>query len=435
MNEYDSGRISDFTKAINYRKTENFKEADCFVLNTCHIREKATEKMFHEIGRIKKEYKDKKKPIVLITGCVAQAEGEIILKKSKYVDAVIGPQSYQKINEIIKKIENNNKEKIDETNFDVIKKFDTLSELENQASKVFNYITIQEGCDKFCKFCVVPYTRGVETSRPFEQIISEVKSLIKNGCKDITLLGQNVNAYNYKGKKLSDIIFELEKLDNLQRVRYTTSHPKDMTEDLILAHGRFKKLMPLIHLPVQSGSNKVLNSMNRRHSVEYYLDKIKKLKKINANLEFTSDFIIGYPGETDEDFCQSINLLKKVKYIQVFSFVYSPRPGTPASDLSLTNSATAKERLIKFQSLADKYQLDFKRKLIGKTVKVLIEKKINNQNSYFGRDEYMNSVITSELKNDNLIGKVVEVEIQKTNKQTMLGRIINNFKTEKEFAA
>ncbi len=249
------------------------------------------------------------------------------------------------------------------------------------------------------------------------------------------MLGQNVNAYNYKGKKLSDIIFELEKLDNLQRVRYTTSHPKDMTEDLILAHGRFKKLMPLIHLPIQSGSNKVLNSMNRRHSVEYYLDKIKKLKKINANLEFTSDFIIGYPGETDEDFCQSINLLKKVKYIQVFSFVYSPRPGTPASDLSLTNGATAKERLIKFQSLADKYQLDFKRKFIGKTVKVLIEKKINNQNSYFGRDEYMNSVITSELKNDNLIGKVVEVEIQKTNKQTMLGRIINNFKTEKEFAA
>ena len=435
MNEYDSGRISDFTKAINYRKTENFKEADCFVLNTCHIREKATEKMFHEIGRIKKEYKDKKKPIVLITGCVAQAEGEIILKKSKYVDAVIGPQSYQKINEIIKKIENKNKEKIDETSFDTIKKFDTLSELENKASKVFNYITVQEGCDKFCKFCVVPYTRGVETSRPFEQIICEVKSLIKNGCKDITLLGQNVNAYNYKGKKLSDIIFELEKLDNLQRVRYTTSHPKDMTEDLILAHGRFKKLMPLIHLPVQSGSNKILDSMNRRHSVEYYLDKIKKLKKNNANLEFTGDFIIGYPGETEEDFHQSINLLKKVKYIQVFSFVYSPRPGTPASDLSLTNSSIAKERLIKFQSLADKYQLDFKRKLIGKTVKVLIEKKINNSNSYFGRDEYMNSVITSELKNKNLIGKIVEVEIQKTNKQTMFGTIINNFKTKKEFAA
>ncbi len=435
MNEYDSGRISDFTKAINYTKTENFKEADCFVLNTCHIREKATEKMFHEIGRIKKEYKNKKKPIVLITGCVAQAEGEVILKKSKYVDAVIGPQSYQKINDIIKKIENNYKEKIDETNFDVIKKFDTLSELENKASKVLNYITIQEGCDKFCKFCVVPYTRGAEASRPFEQIIGEVKSLVKNGCKDITLLGQNVNAYNYKGKKLSDIIFELEKLDNLHRVRYTTSHPKDMTEDLILAHGKFKKLMPLIHLPVQSGSNKVLNSMNRRHSVEYYLDKIKKLKKINPNLEFTSDFIIGFPGETDADFHQSINLLKKVKYIQVFSFIYSPRPGTPASDLPLTNSYTAKERLMKFQSLADKHQLDFKRKLIGKTVKVLIEKKINNQNSYFGRDEYMNSVITSKLKNENLIGKVVEVEIQQTNKQTMLGRIINNFKTEREFAA
>ena len=435
MNEYDSSRISDFTKAINYIKTENFKEADCFVLNTCHIREKATEKMFHEIGRIKKEYKYKKKPIVLITGCVAQAEGEVILKKSKYVDAVIGPQSYQNINDIIKKIEKNNKERIDETNFDVIKKFDTLNEIENKTSKVLNYITIQEGCDKFCKFCVVPYTRGAETSRPFEQIINEVKSLIKNGCKDITLLGQNVNAYNYKGKKLSDLISELEKLDNLKRVRYTTSHPKDMTEDLILAHGKFKKLMPLIHLPVQSGSNKVLDSMNRRHSIEYYLDKIRKLKKINNKLEFTSDFIIGYPGETNEDFNQSIDLLNEVKYVQVFSFIYSPRPGTPASDLSTINSSIAKERLMKFQLLADKYQLSFKKKLIGKTVKVLIEKKTKNQNTYFGRDEYMNSVITSEIKNDILIGKIVEVEIQKANKQTMFGRIINQFKTEKEFAA
>ena len=435
MNEYDSGRISDFTKAINYIKTENFKEADCFVLNTCHIREKATEKMFHEIGRIKKEYKYKKKPIVLITGCVAQAEGEVILKKSKYVDAVIGPQSYQNINDIIKKIEKNNKERIDETNFDVIKKFDTLNEIENKTSKVLNYITIQEGCDKFCKFCVVPYTRGAETSRPFEQIINEVKSLIKNGCKDITLLGQNVNAYNYKGKKLSDLILELEKLDNLKRIRYTTSHPKDMTEDLILAHGKFKKLMPLIHLPVQSGSNKVLDSMNRRHSVKYYLDKIRKLKTINDKIEFTSDFIIGYPGETNEDFNQSLDLLKKVKYIQVFSFIYSPRPGTPASDFPKINSSIAKERLIKFQLLADKYQLNFKKKLIGKIVKVLIEKKIKNQNAYFGRDEYMNSVIISEIKNDILIGKIVEVEIQKTNKQTMFGKILNQFKTKEEFAA
>ena len=435
MNEYDSSRISDFTKAINYIKTENFKEADCFVLNTCHIREKATEKMFHEIGRIKKEYKYKKKPIVLITGCVAQAEGEVILKKSKYVDAVIGPQSYQNINDIIKKIEKNNKERIDETNFDVIKKFDTLNEIENKTSKVLNYITIQEGCDKFCKFCVVPYTRGAETSRPFEQIINEVKSLIKNGCKDITLLGQNVNAYNYKGKKLSDLILELEKLDNLKRIRYTTSHPKDMTEDLILAHGKFKKLMPLIHLPVQSGSNKVLDSMNRRHSVKYYLDKIRKLKTINDKIEFTSDFIIGYPGETNEDFNQSLDLLKKVKYIQVFSFIYSPRPGTPASDFPTINSSIAKERLIKFQLLADKYQLNFKKKLIGKIVKVLIEKKIKNQNAYFGRDEYMNSVIISEIKNDILIGKIVEVEIQKTNKQTMFGKIIKQFKTEEEFAA
>ena len=424
MNEYDSGRISDFTKAINYRKTENFKEADCFVLNTCHIREKATEKMFHEIGRIKKEYKDKKKPIVLITGCVAQAEGEIILKKSKYVDAVIGPQSYQKINEIIKKIENNNKEKIDETNFDVIKKFDTLSELENQATKVFNYITIQEGCDKFCKFCVVPYTRGPEYSRSLKEILLETNQLVYNGAKEITLLGQNVNAYNFENKKLSDIISEISKIKNLKRIRYTTSHPRDFSEDLIDAHKNCEKLMPLVHLPVQSGSNKVLKAMNRKHTIEEYLKVVEKLIKFRPNIKFSSDFIIGYPTETNEDFQQTLKLMNNIKFINSYSFIFSARPGTPAYNLESVSEKEAKKRLIKFQFLADKIKINYRKELINKNARVLFENKVKNDNKYFGRDEYFNSVIVESK--DNLIGKIKNVKILNVNQNTLFGEIISN---------
>ena len=251
MNEYDSGRIYDITKKINYKKTENLKEADCYILNTCHIREKATDKVYHDVGRIKKEFRDKKKPIVIITGCVAQAEGEILLKREKYIDAVIGPQSYHQINDVILNLEKN-LNKINSTEFDVIEKFDTLNYVKNSDTNVSSFLTIQEGCDKFCKFCVVPYTRGVEYSRSIKDLVNEARQLVANGSREITLLGQNVNAYNFEKKKLSDLIFKLSEIDNLKRIRYTTSHPNDFTEDLIQAHKNCEKLMPLIHLPVQS---------------------------------------------------------------------------------------------------------------------------------------------------------------------------------------
>ena len=317
MNEYDSSRIYDLAKKISYIKTNSLEEADCYVLNTCHIREKATEKVYHDIGRIRKNFRNKKKPIVVVTGCVAQAEGEILLKRENYIDAVIGPQSYHLFNETIKKLENKSK-KFNTTEFDVIKKFDNLNLIRNTNSKISSFLTIQEGCDKFCKFCVVPYTRGPEFSRSLNELQKESEDIIKNGSKEITLLGQNVNAYNYNGKTLADLIRKISKINNLKRIRYTTSHPIDFTKDLIKAHGQIDKLMPLIHLPVQSGSNNILKKMNRKHTIELYLDIINDLKKINPKIEFSSDFIIGYPEETDNDFERTLNLMKKVRFINSY---------------------------------------------------------------------------------------------------------------------
>ena len=314
MNEYDSNRIFDITKQINYFPTKKKAEADCYIINTCHIREKATEKVFHDVGRVKKEYKNKKKPILIIAGCVAQAEGDLILKKDRYVDAVIGPQSYQSINKVIQDIESKNKQ-YDITNFETIKKFDELKFIKNNNSKVSSFLTIQEGCDKFCKFCVVPYTRGPEYSRNFKEILDEAEELISNGSREIILLGQNVNAYNDKDNRLSDIIHALQEKKDLKRIRYYTSHPKDMTKDLIEAHKKCSKLMPLLHLPVQSGSDKMLKSMNRKHNKKEYLKIISTLKEKNPRLEFASDFIIAYPGEKQEDFNQTCELMENVKFI------------------------------------------------------------------------------------------------------------------------
>ena len=274
MNEYDSNRIFDTIKKNGYEKTDQYEEADCYLLNTCHIRDKAKEKVYHEIGRLKKIFRNKKKPTVIIAGCVAQAENQEMLKREPYIDIVIGPQSYHKINDVILNHYKNKKKK-EETEFDSISKFNYLSKIVNKDSNVSSFLTIQEGCDKFCHFCVVPYTRGPEYSRPFDQIIKEAKELIHNGVKEIILLGQNVNAYNYKDEnneyKLSDLLYKLESFDEIKRIRYTTSHPKDMSEDLINIYKKSIKLMPLVHLPVQSGSNKILKLMNRKHTIEEYL--------------------------------------------------------------------------------------------------------------------------------------------------------------------
>ena len=420
MNEYDSNRILDLTKKINYVATKNISKVDCYILNTCHIREKATDKVYHDIGRLKKEFKNKKKPIVLIAGCVAQAEGDVILKKEKYIDAVIGPQSYHKINNMILNLEKKSK-KINFTEFDVIEKFDNLNSVNNSCNKTSSFLTVQEGCDKFCKFCVVPYTRGAEYSRSIKELVTEAKQLVKNGSSEITLLGQNVNAYNFESKKLSDLIFEVSQIKDLKRIRYTTSHPRDFSEDLIQVHKYCEKLMPLIHLPVQSGSNKILKNMNRKHTIEEYLEIIKKLKSIKSNVKFSSDFIIGYPGETEDDFEKTIELMKEVKFINSYSFLYSARPGTPAFNLNKIDENIAKERLFFFQNLSKKIKTEYRESLLSKTMTVLFENETKEKNKYFGRDEYFNSVIVES--NENLINKIKKIKIIKINQNTLFGEI------------
>ena len=421
MNEYDSNRILDLTKKINYSSTNDIKEADCYVLNTCHIREKATDKVYHDIGRVKKEFRNKKKPIVLITGCVAQAEGDILLEREKYIDAIVGPQSYHEINKIILSIKDKDK-KINLTEFEAIEKFDELKLIKNSNSKISSFLTIQEGCDKFCKFCVVPYTRGPEYSRPISEIISEAKQLVYNGSREIILLGQNVNAYNFKNKRLSDLLYLLSEIKNLQRIRYTTSHPKDFTLDLIEAHGKCAKLMPLLHLPVQSGSTKILKNMNRNHSIKQYLEIINRLKEKNSSIKFSSDFIIAYPGETKDDFEKTISLVKEVGFINSYSFIFSPRPGTPAGNLQEVDTKIAKERLFIFQHIADEIKKNYRKKLINSNAKVLFENKMKNENKFFGRDEYFNSVIVNSR--DDLTGKIRNVKINQCNQNTLFGEVI-----------
>ncbi len=423
MNEYDSNRIYDTVKNIGYTKTNDHLNADCYLLNTCHIRDKSKEKVFDEIGRVRKNYKNKKKPIVIIAGCVAQAESGEMVKREPYIDIIIGPQSYHKINRIIENF--NFKYKREVTEFDTEEKFNYLDKIKNNDSNISSFLTIQEGCDKFCNFCVVPYTRGPEFSRPFKKIVKEAESLIKNGAKELTLLGQNVNAYLYKDGdkiyKLSNLIMELDKITELKRIRYTTSHPKDMTEDLIQCYSSSKKLMPFVHLPIQSGSNKILKLMNRNHKVEKYLEIYRMIKEINNEVEFSSDFIVGYPGEMDTDFNDTMELVKNIKFINSYSFIFSPRPGTPAARLKPVDKAIAKERLINIQKLLEEHQIKKNQALIDKSIEVLVENKLKNQKKYFGRNAFLNSVIFEGEK--KYIGKLVDVKITKTNRNTLFGKI------------
>jgi len=429
MNEYDSNRIFDTVKKIGFKKTDKYEDANCYLLNTCHIRDKAKEKVYHEIGRVKKIFRSKKKPIVIVAGCVAQAENQEMLKREPYIDIVIGPQSYHKINEAIQKY-TNNKKKEEETEFDTISKFNYLSKIRNKDSKISSFLTIQEGCDKFCHFCVVPYTRGPEYSRPFNQIINEAKEIIQNGAKEIILLGQNVNAYSYQGGnkefRLSDLLLELESFDGLERIRYTTSHPKDMTDDLINVYKKSAKLMPLVHLPVQSGSNKILKLMNRKHTIEEYLIIYEKLKRINPNIEFSSDFIIGYPEENENDFKYTIELIEKIKFVNSYSFIFSPRPGTVAADLDLVDKNKSKNRLEIIQKKLFNNQIEKNKSLETTIVNVLVENRMKDGVKLFGRTEYMTSVIfEGDLEN---VGKIVQVEVTSSNQNSLFGVLKENYK-------
>tara|TARA_Y100000022_G_scaffold196658_2_gene203968 strand:+ start:553 stop:1926 length:1374 start_codon:yes stop_codon:yes gene_type:complete len=423
MNEYDSNRIYDTVKKIGYEKTENYEEANCYLLNTCHIRDKAKEKVYHEIGRVKKIFKSKSKPLVIVAGCVAQAEHEEMMKREPYIDLVLGPQAYHKINDTILNYQNK-KKKHEETEFDAISKFEYLRKISNQSSKISSFLTIQEGCDKFCHFCVVPYTRGPEYSRPFVQILDEAKQLVNNGSKEIILLGQNVNAYNFEGLRLSNLILELEKLSEVKRIRYTTSHPNDMSDDLVELYKSSKKLMPLVHLPVQSGSDNVLNLMNRKHSIKTYLEIFNRLKKINPNIEFSSDFIIAYPGEKENDFKETIKLIDEIKFINSFSFIFSARPGTVAADLTPIDKNISLERLRIVQEKLFNNQINMNKKLENTEIKVLVENRTDDKSKLFGRSEYMTSVLFNG--SDELIGKIVNVKIKNSNQNTLFGEAIDS---------
>ena len=420
MNEYDSNKISDLMSSISYQKIDKIDEADCFIFNTCHIREKATQKVYSDIGKIKKIYKDKKKPIFVLAGCVAQAESSMVFEKSDYVDIVVGPQAYHKLPSLIKNFQKCNEKSVD-TELDVDEKFDVLKKLKNTHSKISSFVTIQEGCDKFCKFCVVPYTRGPEFSRDHNKIIDEILSLIDHGTKEIILLGQNVSAYKDNEISLAKLIKKIAKINDVKRIRFTTSHPNDFDQELISLFGEEPKLMPQLHLPVQSGSDKILKLMNRNHTRSDYLDLIEKFRKVKPDIQFSSDFIVAFPGETDEDFLDTIDLINEVKFSLSYSFIYSQRPGTPATSLSKVNDKVSQKRLEQLQGLLFKQQLEFNHSMINHENVVLFENKTQNEEQFFGRNQYMTPVF---IKNSTIkAGEIKKIFIENANRNNLFGKL------------
>ncbi len=436
MNFYDSERMADLLKPHGYQLDDNEDDADLIVLNTCHIREKAVEKTYSELGRIRdkintRKEKTGKRSIVAVAGCVAQAQGQEIIKRSPWVNIVVGPQSYQNLPELIAKLDTSNKYKNIDIDFPTIPKFDQLNDnIQERGPSAF--LTIQEGCDKFCTFCVVPYTRGTEYSRPLKSIIDEANKLIDVGVKEITLLGQNVNAWSSKGLDnknwgLGRLIDELSKINDLKFIRYTTSHPLDMDIELIKSHRDNKKLMPYLHLPVQSGSDNILKMMNRKHTAKEYLEIIEKIRDFNPKIAISGDFIVGFPGETEKDHISTLSLIKQVKYAQAYSFKYSKRPGTPGSVFpNHVNEYTKKSRLYEVQELLRSQQLSFNNKTINSPMKVLVLKKGKKKNQYIGRSPFNQSVYFSS-KNKNLIGSLIDLNITEAFQNSLTGNIVSDF--------
>ena len=433
MNFYDSEKMADLLKPHGYEIDICADNADLIVINTCHIREKAVEKTYSELGRIRDQVKNRKEKtgkqsIVAVAGCVAQAQGEEIMKRSPWVDIVVGPQSYQNLPELIAKVDpikKNNQINID---FPTIPKFDYLeSEINKRGPSAF--LTIQEGCDKFCAFCVVPYTRGAEYSRPIKSILDEAKKLIDIGVKEITLLGQNVNAWSYEGRDnkiwgLGRLIAELAKLKDLKFIRYTTSHPLDMDLELIEAHRDISKLMPYLHLPVQSGSDNILKLMNRKHTAKDYRKVIEKVRDFKPDIAISGDFIVGFPGETDKDHQETLNLIKEIQYSQAYSFKYSVRPGTPAAiSFNQVNEEVKSKRLYEVQEILRDQQSRFNLKSINSSIKVLVLRNGKKSNQYLGRSPFNQSVYFGS-ENKNLIGSVIDINISEAFQNSLTGKII-----------
>ena len=417
MNEYDSEKLVLDLEKNHYQQTGDIQDADMVLLNTCNIREKAAEKVYSELGRIKK-FKDHKADLKIgVTGCVAQAESSEIFDRQPAVDFIVGPQSYHKFPEIISKLEDGERNII-ETSFQASDKFKSIASLEGKP-KPSAFVTIQEGCDKFCTFCVVPYTRGKEVSRSQRDILNEIRESAKKGVKEVILLGQNVNAYNFEGISFSSLIYSLAEINEIKRIRFMTSHPRDMTDELITAFGDIPKLMPFLHLPVQSGSNRILKSMNRGHIVEEYVEIVNKLRSVRSDICFSSDFIVGYPGETDKDFQETIDLCEQVEFAQAYSFNYSSRPGTPASRKEELDENLKKTRLHILQDLLSKQQSTFLKEQKNTQQKVLFEKVGRGIDEYVGRTEQFSPVTV--VNKENIVGEIKKVEINSVMSHSLKG--------------
>lgn len=431
MNVYDSSRMADILRPFGYHVVEQPEGADMIILNTCHIREKATDKVFSEIGRLKK-HKDEKeasggKMLMAVAGCVAQAEGDFILQRAPIVDMVFGPQTYHELPEMVAKATGAyGDNRIVNTEFPSVTKFDSLPEEQHQGAAAF--LSIQEGCDKFCTFCVVPYTRGAEYSRPVQKILDEAKRLVDSGAKEITLLGQNVNAYHGADKAgktwgLGRLIEACAEIDGLEQIRYTTSHPRDVDAELIQAHKDIEKLMPFLHLPVQSGSDKILKAMNRKHTADHFCDIVANLRKARPDLVFSSDFIVGFPGETDQDHEYTMQLIRDVEFASAYSFKYSARPGTPAANMTgLVREDIKTARLAELQDLISEQYFDFNKSCVGQTVKVLFERTGKHEGQLQGRTPFYQSINVDA--HERLIGQIMDVKITRATPNALVGEIV-----------
>ena len=438
MNFYDSDHMSNLLKDYGYKNSLDIKEADLIILNTCHIRDKAVEKMYSDLGRIKKVYEDQNsvKPIIAVAGCVAQAEGKQITKRSPWVDLVVGPQAYTDLPKLLKKIKNDVRKKEIILEFPEVPKFDHLN-FDNKKSKISDYVTIQEGCDKFCSFCVVPFTRGPEYSRSRKSILEEIEIMANNGVKEVILLGQNVNAWrdNSNANKiynLGSLIEDIAKIDEILSIRYTTSHPLDMDIDLIKAHKNIKKLMPYLHLPIQSGSDNILKKMNRRHTANEYLKIIELVRKYCEDIAISSDFIVGHPGETQDDHQKTLDIINEVQFASSYSFMYSPRPGTKSSELEdIVEEKVKKNRLKEIQNRLNYHQFNFNKNMENLNFPILITNK-NKRNQFLGRSPYNQTVYINqenlpfEGSDENLIGSILNVKIIKSNQNSLLGAYFRN---------
>jgi len=433
MNVYDSTRMSDALSRDGYEPTEDMEEADLVLLNTCHIREKAAEKVYSALGRLremkKRKAADGRDMMIGVTGCVAQAEGEEILRRAPAVDVVIGPQTYHRLPDALRRAKEG--QRVVDTEYAIEDKFEHLPIAEKtkiRARGVTAFLTVQEGCDKFCTFCVVPYTRGSEVSRPVSQIVEEAEKLVDGGVREITLLGQNVNAWHGIGPKgeawsLGDLLYRLSEIPGLARLRYTTSHPRDMDDRLIGAHRDLRTLMPYLHLPVQAGSDRILKAMNRRHTAAEYLTLIEKIRTARPDIALSGDFIVGFPGETDQDFEDTLKLIEEVNYAQAFSFKYSTRPGTPGAELKDQVPEEVKtERLERLQALLLKQQHAFAEACVGKAVDILLEKPGRMPGQLIGRSPWLQSVNVDAKASQ--IGDIINVRITGTSTNSLFAELL-----------